>query len=414
MFAYHYPPENAIGGARPYRFNKYLSALGYRCQVFTAAEQRDLGNTLVEHVPDPFVATSRDGLGWQLERGVRKLFFPGALGFQWSVRACRSAASLLSSLQNAEVTVYSTYPPLGSHLAALWLVRNRPLKWIADFRDPVTNGGALCRNEIQGKAQAMLEKAFLERADAIIVNTDALERKWKEMYPRLGDRMTVIWNGYDPDDRIEDVTAGKREFKLLSHVGALYGGRSIRPLLESTSRLIDKGRVAGDRVRIRLVGPANSECLPDAELLERAKRNGWLEIVPDLLPQLEARRMAQESDGLLLIQPHSSVQVPAKLFEYLRLKRPILAYILPRSPIEEILRQSGANYHCVYANSRSDDIDSSLEQFLSQEEMTSETNAWFTEKFDGEKQAEELSALIRAVHGSRDPVGHMGLMNRSN
>ena len=114
--------------------------------------------------------------------------------------------------------------------------------------------------------------------------------------------------------------------------------------------------------------------------------------------------MAQESNALLLIQPHSTVQVPGKLFEYLRLKRPILAYILPGSPIEEILRRSGANYRCVYADASAEEIDSSLETFVKQKERSSETNAWFADKFNGRKQAEDLGKLIQSLHSPRTQV----------
>src|SRR5882672_7431527 len=77
IFAYHYPPENAIGGARPFRFSKYLSKLGYTCRVFTAADQTGRDDANTEYVPDPFVAHPRNGLGWQVERAIRKVFLPG-------------------------------------------------------------------------------------------------------------------------------------------------------------------------------------------------------------------------------------------------------------------------------------------------------------------------------------------------
>jgi len=404
IFAYHYPPENVIGAARPYRFSRYLSMMGYRCKVFTAAEQPKCSNSLAEYITDPFAASvSRNSTGWHLERAVRKFFFPGALGFQWSLLASRSARSFLSSIRNAEVTVYSTFPPVGAHLAAMLLVRGRPWRWIADFRDPVVAPGNSRRhNWIQQRAHRTLELAMLARADAVVVSNDAQEVRWKTTYPRLEGRIKVIWNGFDPADRIDERDVPKREFHLVSHVGSLYGGRSIRPLLQSVSRLIEVGRLVRELVRIRLVGPVSGECLPDTEFLDQARRDGWLEIIPDHLPQVEARRMAQESDGLLLVQPHSKVQVPGKLFEYLRLKRPVLAFVLRETPIEEILRRSGANYRCVYANDSTRDIDSSVEAFFKQKEWISETNAWFAEKFNAEKQAEELSALIQSVHASRN------------
>src|ERR1017187_6096621 len=97
MLAYHFPPENSIGGARPYYFYKYLSEMGYRCYVITAADQGHHPNLDTEYVPDPFVTSPRLGIGWQLERAVRKVLFPGAAGFQWSRLACQAASAFLLS-----------------------------------------------------------------------------------------------------------------------------------------------------------------------------------------------------------------------------------------------------------------------------------------------------------------------------
>jgi hypothetical protein len=141
-------------------------------------------------------------------------------------------------------------------------------------------------------------------------------------------------------------------------------------------------------------------CIPGAEFLARAKAQGWLEIIPDQVPHHEARQMAQESDGLLLIQPHTAVLVPGKLFEYLRLRRPILAFILPDTPIERILKQSGATYRCVYAGNSCHEIDNAVESFFNRKDEGSETNTWFEENFDAKKQTQVLDALIRSIQQS--------------
>ena len=46
IVAYYFPPGQEIGGARPYRFYKYLKRMGYECQVITASPQLD------EHAAD--------------------------------------------------------------------------------------------------------------------------------------------------------------------------------------------------------------------------------------------------------------------------------------------------------------------------------------------------------------------------
>ena len=113
IFAYHYPPENAIGGARPFRFSKYLSKLGYTCRVFTAADQTGRDDPNTEYIPDPFVAYPRNGLGWQVERAIRKVFLPGALGTRWSHHAFLAARAYVRAHRNVRVTIFSTFPVLG-------------------------------------------------------------------------------------------------------------------------------------------------------------------------------------------------------------------------------------------------------------------------------------------------------------
>jgi glycosyltransferase involved in cell wall biosynthesis len=399
MFAYHFPPENAIGGARPYRFYKYLSEMGYRCHVITAADQGHLPTLDIEYVPDPFVTTHRRGIGWQVERAVRKLLFPGVAGFQWGRLACQAAGAFLLCKQNAEITIYSTFPPLGAHLAALLLARRNRLKWIADFRDPLSIDPAQAGfTKFQRRCHSWLEQFILSRADTVIVNSDALAGQWKSAYPDHRDRIHVIWNGFDPADRIEQTALPQRPYRLFSHLGALYGGRDISPLLESISRLIDTGRLVSGSLRIRLVGSISKDCIPGVEFLARAKHQGWLEIIDDHVPHHEARRMAQESDGLLLVQPHTAVLIPGKLFEYVRLRRPILAFILPDTPIERILKQSGATYRCVYAGDSFQEMDDAVQSFFNRKEEGSEANNWFEENFNAKKQTQALDALIRSMH----------------
>jgi len=400
MLAYHFPPENAIGGARPYRFYKYLSQMGYRCHVITAADQGTRPDLDLEYIPDPFVTHPREGIGWQLERVVRKLLLPGATGIQWSRLACRAARGFLLSKPNAEVTIYSTYPPLGAHLAALLVMRKESIKWIADFRDPLSdNPGHTGLTRLQQELNRWLERTILKAATVAIVNTDALAEKWKNTYPNRRDRIHLIWNGFDPEDRIEPQLPPERDYQLISHVGELYGGRNITPLLESVSRLIEAGRLTAGGIRIRLVGPTESDCVPGPKFLLHAKQQGWLELIPEQVSPHDARQMAQDSDGLLLIQPHTSVQVPSKLFEYLRLGRPILAFILANTPIERILKQSGVAYRCAYAGSPPQEMDNAVHGFFDLEESADRANTWFEENFDAKKQTQVLDALIRLIHG---------------
>ncbi len=403
IFAYHYPPENTIGGARPFRFSKYLSKLGYKCRVFTAAEQIGCNDPDTEYVPDPFITHSRRSPSWQLERALRKLFLPGELGMQWSYYAARAARAYIRSHPSTYVTFFSTYPPLGPHLAAWQLARSEGRPWVADFRDPFPDGlGYMRAHPFQKRICRRLEGAIARRADAVIANTDGALLRWREEFPNLNGKFQLIWNGFDPETRVRPLSVPSGACRVLTHTGELYGGRSAKPLLESIARLIATNRLSAQNVRVRLIGPAETDALPNHEFLNGARAQGWLELVNELIPQPEALNIARTSHSLLLLQLRSSVHIPAKIFEYVQIGRPILAFVDQDSPSERLLERSGVPYRCVYPGSAPEAIDNVVAEFFSLASEPVAVSPWFEEHFNAEKQTRQLDAIIHSVHN--EPV----------
>lgn len=399
LFAYHFPPENSIGGARPFRFYKYLRELGYRCYVITAAEQSRGALADVEYVPDLFASGRAGVLEFQLERAIRKVLFPGVLGTGWSCRAASVARRILRMHPDAETTILSTFPPLGTLFAGWQLARTAQLPWIADYRDPLT--GTSADREIrpyQRRLYEWLERIVLGRSSLVIANTDAAAGIWKTKYPARSKDVHLIWNGFDPEDHIAAAAVPERERKTLVHVGELYLGRSAKPVLESVRRLIDAGRLRADGVCVQLVGSMRMDSLPSERFLDQARKEGWLDLRMEHIPQIEARRLAQTADGLLLLQPQSKIQVPGKLFEYIQIGRPILAYIPADTPIERILAKSGIPYRCAYAGGEDAAIDDAIAGFFHLPLVSSPPSTWFSEEFDGRRQTGKLDALIRGLH----------------
>jgi hypothetical protein len=399
IFAYHYPPENSIGGERPFRFSKYLSRLGYTCRVFTAADQTERVDPNTEFILDPFFTDQRRRLSWQFERALRKILLPGGLGAQWSYHAYRAAQRYLQRQSNTSVTLFSTFPPVGSHLAAWQLARCKDLPWIADFRDPMLNeilDKAL--NPFQRRVDQWLEQIIIRRSEAVIANTGEALARWQEKYPPMKGKVHLIWNGFDPEDRVSPLPGSFGECRVLSHIGELYCGRSATPILESIARLIAAKRLPAAKVRVRLIGPVDSEALPNQEFLGCARNDGWLELIAEKIPKSDARQIARSSDSLLLLQPQSSTQVPGKLFEYLQIGRPILAFIPPGSASQQLLEQSGVPYRCVYPGSSPAEVDEIVMEFFHLPSVAVAPNSWFEEQFNAEKQTRVLDTIIRTVH----------------
>src|SRR5664279_2858046 len=289
LFSYHFPPENSAGAARPFRFYKYLPAHGFNCHVITAADVSSRPDLDAEYVADPFERQPRRGAGSQSELLIRKFLLPGVVGAQWALHAYQAGLRFLREHPNDRVTPFSTFPPLGCHLAAWRLASKMGLSWVADFRDPLA--GNPIHDLLPAHSRLIyerLQKAFSDSAGAFIANTDEAELLLKRKHPSRASRVHLIWNGFDPERRIPALPIPPRDFKLLSHIGELYLGRTAAPLLESFSRLVGSGQLPAAALRVQLVGSVQSACLPPPAFVQDAEAQGWLKLQPNQVPRAEA------------------------------------------------------------------------------------------------------------------------------
>ena len=251
---------------------------------------------------------------------------------------------------------------------------------------------------------AMLESHFFHHADAVIANTDAVCKLWSARYPRHRDKFHVIWNGFDPDEIISALPIPQRGYRHLVHVGELYGGRHPGPILDSIQRLVARGALSPGSLRLSLIGPSSDAAIPNIDVLRRLVDDGVVDYVPLQVPQDKARLIASQADALLLLQPHSDIHLPAKVFEYIRVGRPVLAFIRRGSPAEYVLGGSGIPYRSIYPDDPPEDVDVKLMEFLTLSSDPVSPSNWFAEQFNAHRQAESLSAIVHALPDHGNPT----------
>jgi len=268
---------------------------------------------------------------------------------------------------------------------------------VADFRDPLSDNPFRDRRFTKPYDRA-IERFLFRSADILIANTDTGASVWRKRYPQWANKIRVIWNGYDPDDRISAAPISERRWSALTHVGALYDRRRPTVLLESLVRLIGSGRLNPQTFRLRLVGPldTSANCV-DQPPFSTLIGLGCLYYNGESVPQSEAREEIATADRLLILDVNergSSLQVPAKIFEYIRVGRPILAFTASGSPTERILAGSGVPYAAVSVTAPVEAIDNAVSAFLQQPTHPVQPSAWFWQQFDGCAQAETLRAIL--------------------
>ena len=391
LLTYTFPPDNMAAAARPGHLFEYLPERGYQPIVIASSNEGSLGvENLVYRVP-----TEREPAGIkQLSKFTKWLMRYGAPyhdRLAWAPHATYAGTRLIRSEKIS--AVYSTSPFLASHLSALWLKKRFGLPWIADFQDPIRDNPMRNRKWIY-PYDALIEEIILRRADRVIANTDTVAAAWRQRYPQWAAKISVLWNSFDPRDNIDISRPPVRRYKVLAHVGSLYGQRAPTLVLSSLQRL----GISASKLRVKLVGPIDSDVLNrDRALFEQMRQNGLLEYEGRLVPREEAKREMGEADYLLVLDlndSNASFQVPSKLVEYIRIGKPILAYTASGSPVERILEQSRTAYVAVDPAKPEFVRDKKVLEFLSFSTATRVPSPWFEETFSALTEAATVADLL--------------------
>jgi glycosyltransferase involved in cell wall biosynthesis len=407
MLAYAFPPENLPGAIRPSRFFRYLSQFGFQTRVITASAQ-PRPSPDIQYLPNRAELASRRSIIGILDRVIRKLIRPDDPYFGWAFEAARLACVLHQ--QEPFQAVFSTSPPILSHLAALLIQRRLRLPWIADFRDPLLDNPFLSQMSVHRLVDKWIERTIFRHADILVSVSDVVADHWRLRYMNQSSKVRVIWNGYDPAELIKPLPLPPREHRVLAHIGTLYGGRTPLCVLESLRRLALVGTVDPAHLRLKFVGDFEGEAWTASErVLNEIGKIFRVECKNRRVPRAEALREMAEADFLLLADNNTAnigYTVPAKLFEYLQVGRPILAITSAESPVDRILRQSGVPYASIQPDLEPAEIDRRVLSLLRLPSMPVQPNLWFQETFNGRKQTEYLAGLLHSIlqpaNGERD------------
>jgi glycosyltransferase involved in cell wall biosynthesis len=295
--------------------------------------------------------------------------------------------------------VFSTSSPAASHFAAAQLKRRYGIPWIADFRDPLA-GNPFRKAGISSHMDRMAQAWIFRRADVLLATTDATVELWQRQNPRHAGKMHVIWNGFDPDNLMQPAPIAKREYKVLVHAGVIYGVRDPSVLLASIHRLLRAGLLSATDLQIRLIGPLAEGRWREQEVTRALVRQGCLQCDGKLVPKKEAEQAISGADALILLDSHvegGAVQVPAKVFDYVRIGRPIVAVTTRNSPVDRLLSRCGVPYSPLYPEDSAEDVDRKILHFLTLPSEPVVASSWFWKEFDAVFQARELASLIDAL-----------------
>ena len=394
LLAFFFPPEMVTGALRPYRFYKYLPEFGIEPWVITGSEQ----NGALEHViqaPAPTRRPNRKTLLGATEKAMRLWVFPVDDAVMWPLSATRTAERLFKDVPIQ--AIISTFPPVNAHMTAARLHKRFKLPWIADFRDPL--GGRPPASGLPDRVNWFLERQYVKHAEAVIAVSDVVRDEWQARYPQYSHKFRVLWNGYDPDEDLFALPLPLRQKHVMVHAGNLYWGRDPGSILRGLDRLLTAGRIERGSVAMRLLGDLDKRIVAEhAELFDRLRAADAIEI-PGVVPRDRALEELRTANSLLLLDMthREGYTVPAKLYEYVRVGRPILALTDVGSPTQRILAKSGIPHTIITKDDSDERVDEALLEFLRLPSDACRPSEWFAENFDGRRQAASMAELLRTL-----------------
>lgn len=338
LIPFHFPPiQGSTGASRSWEFAKWLPDFGWRVSVLTAhtrayAEVSDeLGEwqAIEGRVVRAFALDAKRHLSI-FGRYARFTAFPD----RWSTWIVGGVLSGIRQIRRDRPDViYSTYPIVSSHLIGLTLHKLFGIPWMAEFRDPMVEENFPSPG-LERRLRLWLERRALESARRIISVTPSAQKFYEERAGRGPGFAVEIANGVNdtllqmpPDDSDSGSTTKTGKVTLL-HSGILYDGvRDPRSLLLAIRDLKAQGALKPADVEFVFRGGGD-----EADFKQQAFLLGIDDLVQfrESVPYQQAFREMRNADALMVLQGRRcNRQIPAKLYEYCAMKKPMLCLADP-------------------------------------------------------------------------------------
>lgn len=351
MIAFHFPPVSGSSGVqRSLRFAQVLPGLGWQPTVISAhprAYERTSPD-LLRDIPETVEvvrAFAFDAVR-QLSVGGRYPGFIARPDRWWPWRAGGVVAGLKLLREQRFDAIWSTYPIPTAHLIGAALHERTGIPWVADFRDPMAQDG-YPEDPKTWRAFKSIEERTVMHAARSVFTTAGAAQIYRERYRDLpGDRFAVIENGYDEQTFVSAQAQSTRTEPLhprritLLHSGIVYPSeRDPTQLLQAMAMLKATGTISRESFCLRFRASEHDALIQ--RLAQATDVADLIELLPPL-PYGEALDEMLRADALLVLQASNcNAQIPAKLYEYLRARRPILALTDPDGDTANVVLRSG-------------------------------------------------------------------------
>ena len=334
MIAFHYPPVGASSGVhRTFKFSQYLLQYDWNPLILTVPPYvfECISDAQIKNIPEELVVKRAFALDTSKHLTIKGSYIGWmALPDRWiSWWLPAILKGLLMVRKYKPKVIWSTYPIATAHLIGYTLHKLTRLPWVADFRDSMTEPD-YPPDPKKRRIFRWIEKKTIENCKFAVFTTPSAVEMYRARYPEIdANKFVEIANGYDEEafmkveGFLEKDNTEERPFVLV-HSGLLYPSeRDPRQFFNAIKELKNEQKVNSESLQIILRASGHDSyyqaILNELAISDIIKLEGSL-------PYDKALKEMLQADALLLFQASScNHQIPAKVYEYIRARKPMLA-----------------------------------------------------------------------------------------
>lgn len=354
----YFPPQRRVGALRPLKFTRHLAEHGWRAVVLCDLVASDAVDPALLEAVGPGTEIVRD-YGWR-SQATSRAFFATDRGPKHPRRRVlpRFVEAQVDALTRRANELLERNPeliPLGHHVvdvphaiaaarrtlarhpcdailvnadpwAALLVgravARESGLPLLVDLRDP----WAPCelRRPLRPRPQLALvdrlERQVVEASATVILSTETARARYVEHYADLPPERFVTIRNHADAALVAGPPRPRRDYFTLLFLGHLRRFVEGKTLLAMLAELRQRGH-GPEAVRLHVVGTMPAAAREDAERWGVADQI----VVEPPVPYREIGAVMQAADLLVAVSHAGQQRIPAKIYDYLTVARPILA-----------------------------------------------------------------------------------------
>lgn len=400
IVAFDFPPSNSAAVQRTLKMADYLKDFGWQAVILTAKENAyeatEYSQNIPEHIKGHVYRTTAFDVHNHLS--IKGKHFSWMKGIDrwstWIPGAIRCGQKLLKKYQFDAIV--STAPIPSAHIIASKLAAQSGIPWMADYQDPMSYLYEPT-SKLRKFCHQRIDLKVTSTASALVYATKQAMTLYQNAFPDVKkSKFHFVENGFDESnfEQLKDYKPktpspfNDNKFSFY-YSGVLYpNGRDPIPLFKAIAQLVNSKQLKLDSLEVIFQGSGSGEKF--SHLLEELGIISMIKFMPSV-PYVDSLYNMLNADALTLIQDKVfNLQVPGKLYEYIRTGKNILAITPNDSATAEVANRAENSFIAT----QSDAIAKQIIKIMNNEKIVNTENV---ESFSRYSKTQEFSQILNGI-----------------